>query len=106
MVKQFEVYWIRLEPTTGREMKKLRPAVIVSPDEMHALQTPIIAPLIYVRKPFPWRVDIIFQEKKGSVALDQIRAVDVDRLEEKMGVLNEEEGNQLLNILQELFEAK
>ena len=103
MVKQFEVYWVQLEPTEGREMKKTRPAVVISPDEMAPLNTPIIAPITSIRKPFPWRVDVVFMEKEGSVALDQIRSVDRRRLGEKMGELKEEDGKKLLTTLQEMF---
>ncbi len=103
MVAQFEVYWVRLDPTEGREMKKVRPAVVVSPNEMESLNTPIIAPLTSVRKSLPWRVDVVFQGKKGSVALDQLRAVDQSRLVEKMGVLEAAEGQGILQVLQAMF---
>ncbi len=103
MVAQFEVYWVRLDPTEGREMKKVRPAVVVSPNEMKSLKTPIIAPLTSVRKPLPWRVDVVFQGKKGSVVLDQLRAVDQSRLVEKMGALEASEGKRILEVLQAMF---
>lgn len=101
---QFEVFLICLDPTVGSEMKKKRPCVVVSPNEMNQhLHTVIIAPLTSVIRKYPTRVQISFQEKTGEVALDQIRAVDTSRLEKKMGILSGQESQKICHVLSEIF---
>lgn len=88
MVKRFDVYWVRLDPTLGSEIKKTRPAVIISSNESIAqLSTVIIAPLTSTIKPLPSRLECEFQGRQGSIVFDQIRAIDAVRLVKKMGVL-------------------
>jgi mRNA interferase MazF len=83
---QFDVYTVDLEPTRGSEMKKIRPAVIVSPNEMNKnLNTVIIAPLTHTIKGYPSRVPSLFDGQPGEIALDQLRAVDKSRLKLKQG---------------------
>lgn len=89
MVKQYEIYWVQLNPTKGSEINKTRPAVVLSPNESNKyLNTVIIAPMTSTIKEFPMRLNILFQEKKGQIALDQIRCVDKTRLLDKAGELN------------------
>jgi mRNA interferase MazF len=104
--KRGEVHLVGLDPTRGREMKKTRPCVVVSPDELNAhLQTVIVAPLTSTGKPYPFRISCRFQRKSGSVVLDQIRTVDRDRLVRRLGVLSPAEFENVLRLLREMFES-
>jgi mRNA interferase MazF len=81
-----EVWLVSLDPTQGVEIQKTRPCLVVSPDEMNQhLRTIIIAPMTTVVRAYPTRVPIRFQGKHGQVALDQLRAVDRQRLLRKLG---------------------
>lgn len=81
-----EVWLITLDPTQGAEIQKTRPCLVVSPDEMNQhLQTVMVAPMTTVTRPYPTRVPVRFQGKRGQVALDQLRAVDRQRLVRKLG---------------------
>lgn len=89
MVKRGEVYWVNLDPTVGSEVKKNRPAVVVSPDEMNrALRTVIVAPLTHTIKLYPCRENVVLNGDQGQIMLDQMRAVDKIRLGEKIGKLD------------------
>lgn len=102
--KTGEVWLVNLEPTIGSEIKKTRPCVIVSPNETNRLlKTVIIAPLTSTIKKYPTRVLILFQSRQGSIALDQIRAVDKYRLLQKLGVLSQEDLQVVLDILVQMF---
>ena len=81
VVKRFEVYLVNLDPTIGSEIKKTRPCLIVSPDEMNRhIATVIVAPMTTKSKNYPTRVSGKFQGKSGQVVLDQLRTVDKRRL--------------------------
>ncbi|WP_036566359.1 type II toxin-antitoxin system PemK/MazF family toxin [Oceanospirillum beijerinckii] len=81
-----DVYWVNLDPTVGTEIKKTRPALIVSPDDMNAaLPRVIIAPLTSKGQPLGCRPELICQEKKSRILLDQIRTVDKRRLISRIG---------------------
>ena len=83
-----EVWLVRLDPTQGSEIQKTRPCVVISPDEMNQhLQTVIVAPMTTVTRPYPTRVALRFQGKRGQVAVDQLRAVDRQRLVRKLGTV-------------------
>jgi mRNA interferase MazF len=100
-----EVYLIGLDPTRGREMKKTRPCVVVSPDELNAhLQTVVVAPLTSVGRPYPFRVACRFENKAGLVVLDQIRTVDRERLLRRLGTLPAPALHRVLQLLVEMFE--
>jgi len=89
VIERFGVYLVTLDPTVGAEMRKSRPCVAVSPDEMHRhLDTVIIAPLTTKRRGYPTRVPCIFAGRNGEIALDQIRAVDQSRLKKRIGKLD------------------
>lgn len=104
MVKRFDVYWVNLDPTTGAEMKKIRPAVVISPDEMNdTLKTVIIAPLTSTIRKYPFRVNVKISEKSSQVALDQMRSIDSSRIKTKIGSLTQKEQTSLLNTLLEMF---
>lgn len=104
VVERFNIFLIRLDPTTGAETAKTRPCVVVSPDELNrAVATVIIAPMTTVCRRWPTRVEIEFQGKVGEIALDQIRAVDKSRLVKRLGKLDSETTNAVLDTLGELF---
>jgi len=89
VVNQYEIYWVNLDPTVGHEVKKTRPCVVISPDEMnHNIGTVIIAPVTSALKSYPSRVMCNVQEKKGTIMLDQIRTVDKKRLIRKIAQLS------------------
>ena len=80
VVSRFDIYLVSLDPAQGREIRKTRPCVVISPDEMNQyLQTVVIAPMTTVRRPYPTRVVVRFHGKRGEVALDQLRAVAAHR---------------------------
>lgn len=106
MVSRFEVHLVSLDPTRGSEIKKRRPCLVVSPDDMNAhIRTVIVAPMTTRGKPYPTRVPCTFQGKEGLVVLDQIRTVDKLRLEAKLGSLGEATEAAVLRTLHEMFSA-
>lgn len=103
-VKRGDVYLIDLSPTRGREIRKTRPCVVVSPDELNAhLQTYIVAPLTSGGHRYPFRVACRFRGKAGHVILDQIRTVDRERLVRRRGQLTATTLQKLLGVLQQMF---
>jgi mRNA interferase MazF len=105
VVNRFDIYIVSLDPTQGSEIKKSRPCVVISPDEMnHNINTVIIAPMTSSSKKYPTRVPIEFQGKKGQIVLDQIRTVDKKRLIKKIGRVKQATYEKALSILQEMFE--
>jgi len=86
MVKRGEVYWVNLDPTVGTEIKKTRPALVISPDDMNeALPRVIVAPLTTQGQPLGCRPEITLGGKQARILLDQLRCVDKLRLAGKMG---------------------
>ena len=105
VVNRFEIYIVSLDPTRGSEIKKTRPCVVISPDEMnHNINTTIIAPMTSSIRKYPTRVPVEFQGKKGQIVLDQIRTVDKTRLIKKIGRLKKSTYEKVASILQEMFE--
>lgn len=103
-VKRGDVYLIDLSPTRGREIRKTRPCVVVSPDELNAhLQTYIVAPLTAGGHRYPFRVLCRFGGKAGHVILDQIRTVDRGRLVRRRGKLTATTLQKVLGVLQQMF---
>ena len=101
-----EVHLVRLDPTLGSEIKKTRPCLIVSPDELnHHLRTVTIAPMTTAGQAYPWRVECRFQGRAGFVALDQLRTVDSERVVKRLGRLSASTTNEVLDTLQEMFAA-
>jgi mRNA interferase MazF len=104
MVKRGEIWLIDLNPTVGSEIRKTRPCVVVSPAEMHDhLRTVIVAPMTPGSKPAPFRVPILFQEKRGLILLDQVRTVDKARLVKRLGTATGKTLLTTLRTLQEMF---
>jgi len=102
-IKRFEIWLINLDPTLGSEIRKTRPCVVISPDEMRSLNTVIIAPLTSKGFEFPMRLHINFEGKNGLILCDQIRAVDKRRLVKKLGELKASTCKSLCGLLQEMF---
>jgi mRNA interferase MazF len=101
---RFEVYFVNLDPTIGSEIKKTRPCVIISPNEMnHNISSLIIAPLTSKLKNYPTRVPCKVEGKQGQIVLDQIRTVDKSRFLKKIDTLNKATQIKVLNILKEMF---
>ena len=99
-----EIWLVSLEPTIGSEIKKTRPCVIVSPDEINKLlRTVIVAPLTSTIRNYPTRVSILFPTRQSSIALDQLRSVDKSRLLRKLGNLSLEDSQSISNILVTMF---
>ena len=104
MVKRFEVHLVQLNPTRGSEIRKVRPCVVISPDEMHHARTVIIAPMTTAGKQYPTRIPVRFEEKEGFIVLDQIRTVDQVRLVRRLGEIDLETGHQALAVVRRMFE--
>lgn len=103
-VSRFEVHLVSLDPTVGSEIKKTRPCVVVSPDEMNRhIRTVIVAPMTTKGRPYPTRVACRFRGKTGQVVLDQLRTVDTSRLVRRLGRLDAGTGVKVLAVLGEIF---
>ena len=103
-LKQYQIILVNLDPTMGSEIKKTRPCVIISPDEMNKfLQTIVIAPVTSRSKPYPTRVEIKHTKTKGWVVIDQIRTVDRQRILKIIGSLSKEEITRIKDVLRETF---
>ena len=119
VASRFDVFLVRLDPTEGREIRKTRPCLIISPDEMnHHIDTVIVAPMtpsltrpprtrqdasLPERQPYPTRVQVRFKGKSGQIVLDQIRTVDKSRLIKCLGKVDETARAHVLALLAELF---
>jgi len=106
MVKpgQDEVWLVSLDPTLGSEIQKTRPCLIVSPDEINQhLRTIIVAPMTTTERAYPTRVNLTFQGKRGQVAVDQLRAVDGQRLVRKLGKVSAKTAKAVSSVLVEMF---
>ncbi|MBN1830578.1 MAG: type II toxin-antitoxin system PemK/MazF family toxin [Deltaproteobacteria bacterium] len=104
VINRFDVFLVNLDPTTGSEIQKTRPCLIISPDEMNRhIRTFIAAPMTIAGKDYPTRVKCIFQKKKGQIVLDQIRTIDKTRLIKKLGKIEPETQMDVISVLQRLF---
>lgn len=104
VVKRFEVFLVNLDPTIGREIKKTRPCLVISPDEMNEyISTVIVAPMTTRGRNYPTRIGCSFQGKQGQVVLDQIRTVDKKRLVKNLGRISSKTQVKTLSLLQEMF---
>jgi mRNA interferase MazF len=103
-INQYEVYWISLDPSQGSEMAKTRPCVVVSPNEINQfLRTVVIIPITSTLKNYPWRVSCIISSKEGSIAADQVKVVDKNRIGAKIGALSKSEITELKLVLQKML---
>jgi mRNA interferase MazF len=105
-VQRGDVFLVELNPTRGREIRKTRPCVVVSPNELNAhMGTYIVAPLTSGSHPYPFRVACRFGGKSGHIVLDQLRTVDDERLGKRLGALTSVTMTKVLSVLQEMFTA-
>ena len=105
VILRSEIWLIDLEPALEGEMNKLRPCVVVSPDEANQfLHTVIVAPLTSTIRNYPSRVSCVFKRKKGQIAIDQLRALDKSRFIKKAGRLDETTMKELLELIKVYFE--
>lgn len=101
---RFEVFLVRLDPSEGHEIRKTRPCVVISPDELNRhIRTVIAAPMTTRDRPYPTRVPVRFQRKDGQIVLDQIRTVDESRLVQRLGKISATAGERILAVLGEMF---
>ena len=104
LVERGDVHLVSLDPRRGSEIRKTRPCVIVSPNELNEhLQTAIVAPMTTGGQVYPWRISCRFQNRAGFVALDQVRTVDRQRLVKRVGRLTHQTMTAVLAALQEMF---
>ena len=104
VVHRFDVYLINLDPTVGSEIKKIRPCLIISPDEMNRhIRTVIVAPITTAGKEYPTRISCTFKKKKGQIVLDQIRTIDKSRLIKRLGTIDPNTQLEVIAVLQRLF---
>lgn len=104
VVHRFDVYLVNLDPTVGSEIRKTRPCLVISPDEMnHWIRTMIVAPMTTKGQSYPSRVACEFEGKKGQIVLDQIRTVDKARLGHKLGRIDQITQVSVLATLAEIF---
>jgi len=104
VARRFEVHLVNLDPTIGSEIKKTRPCLIISPDEMNRhIATVIVAPMTTKGRPYPSRVPCRFQRKDGQIVLDQIRTVDKRRLVKRIGKISSPAQKAVLACLHEMF---
>ena len=104
VTKRFEVYLVNLDPTVGSEIRKARPCLIVSPDEMNRhISTLIVAPMTTKGRDYPTRIPCTFKGKKGQVVLDRMRTIDKSRLVQKLGKVDKGTQEKVLKVLAEIF---
>ena len=104
VINQYEVFLVELDPTKGHEIKKTRPCLVISPNEMnHNINTIIIAPMTTKSHQFPTRVELSFNNKQGWIVLDQIRTIDKVRLIKKLGRIEKKEIIKVKKVLKEML---
>lgn len=104
VVKRFEVWLVNLDPTVGREIRKTRPCLIISPNVTNKyLDTVTAAPMTSTIKTYPTRVTCVFQKRHGQIVLDQLRTVDKIRLVKKLGTMDEKTAKVVCDLLVQFF---
>ena len=104
VVNRFDIFLVSLDPTVGSEIKKTRPCLVISPDEINRnIRTVLIAPMTTANKDYPTRVSCTFRKKHGQIALDQIRTIDKARLVKKLGTIDSNDRLEVISVLQRLF---
>jgi len=104
VVKRFEIWWVNLDPTIGSEVKKIRPCLIVSPNEVNQyLNTVTVIPLTSTLKLYPTRLNCIIQGKQSQLVIDQVRSIDKIRLKSKMNDLPIEYQQPIITMILEYF---
>jgi mRNA interferase MazF len=104
VISRFDVYLVNLDPTIGHEARKTRPCLIISPDEMNRyIGTVIVAPMTTKGRDYPTRVNLTFGGKKGQIVLDQIHTIDKSRLIKRLGKIDKNTAQKVLEVLGEMF---
>jgi mRNA interferase MazF len=104
VASRFDVYLVRPSPTEGREIRKTRSCLVISPDEMNRhISTVIVAPMTTKGRSYPTRIPVRFQRKRGQMVLDQIRALDTSRLVKRLGQIDQATADEVLARLSEMF---
>ncbi len=104
VIKRFEIWLANLDPTVGKEIKKTRPCLVLSPNEANRyLDTIVAVPLTSTLRSYPTRVDCLFKKKSGQLAIDQIRTLDKVRLVKKLGALEDSTCRKVCSVLLEYF---
>ncbi len=103
-ITQYSIVLVNLDPTLGSEIKKTRPCVVLSPNEMNKyLNTIVIAPMTTNLKHYPTRIPVEHDEKKGMIVIDQIRTIDKTRIIKVLSMLNKLEIKNCKAIIKETF---
>ena len=103
-ISQYQIILVNLDPTLGSEIKKTRPCVVISPNEMNKfLNTVVIAPMTASSKNYPTRIEVRHDNKIGWIVLDQIRTIDKQRIIKDLGRLTKSEINELKSVLKETY---
>ena len=103
-ISQYQIILVNLDPTIGSEIKKTRPCVVISPNEMNKhLKTIVIAPMTTSSKNYPTRIEIKQDNKIGWIVLDQIRTVDKQRILKELGRLTKSEIKKLKSVMKETY---
>ena len=103
-IYRFDVFLVSLDPSQGAEIKKTRPCLIISPDEMNKyIKTLIVAPMTSKTRDYPTRVPVTFNDKEGNIVLDQIRTIDKSRIVKKLGTLDAKTASLVLETLGKMF---
>ncbi len=103
-LNQYEIVLVNLDPTIGSEIKKTRPCVIVSPNEMNKhLRTIVVAPMTTKSKKYPTRIEVKHDNKIGWIVIDQIRTIDKQRIIKNLGKLSQPEIKEIKAVLKESF---
>lgn len=101
---RFDILLVSFDPSQGHEIKKTRPCVIVSPNEMNKyIKTLIVAPMTSKIRNYPTRIPVVFDSKEGTIALDQIRTIDKSRIIRNLGTLDTKIANTVLETLGKMF---
>lgn len=106
VVSRGDVYLVSLDPTLGSEIRKTRPCLVISPNEMNRhIRTVIVAPMTTKGRPYPSRIPCRLKGREGQVVLDQLRTVDKVRLVQRLGRISPRTSKAVLALLQEMFAA-
>lgn len=101
---RFDILLVSLDPSQGFEIKKTRPCLVISPDEMnHHIRTLIVAPMTSKGRSYITRIPVTFDGKEGKILLDQIRTIDKSRVIKKLGALDAHEASMVLETLAKML---
>jgi mRNA interferase MazF len=104
IMRQYEVVLVSLDPTMGNEIKITRPCLVISPDEMNKyLGTVVVAPLTTMGKNYPTRVAVLFDNRNGAVAIDQIRTIHKRRIIRVIGKISADEIAKCKSVIRETY---